>query len=86
MIHDGIPLEVVEPYVHPRVWLMDAARLLSRTPEGLAAELTDTMLRSSAVVCRDGQLHAAAEHTPVTPGSLSVPFPRAWSMGRNAFQ
>ena len=86
MIHDGIPLEVVEPYLHARVWLVDAARLLSRTPEGLAAELINTMLRSSAVVCRDEQLHAAAEHTSVTPGSLSVPFPRAWSKGRNAFQ
>ena len=86
MIHDGIPLEVVEPYLHARVWLVDAARLLSRTPEGLAAELIDTMLRSSAIVRRDGQLHAAAEHTSVTAGSLSVPFPRAWPKGRNAFQ
>jgi hypothetical protein len=66
---------VVKPYLHARVWLVDAARLLSRTPEGLAAELIDTMLRSSAIVRRDGPLHAAAEHTSVTPGSLSVPFP-----------
>ena len=86
MIHDGIRLDVVEPYLHARAWLIDAARLLSRTPEGLAAELINTMLRSSAVVCRDEQLNAAAEHTSVTPGSLSVPFPRAWSKGRNAFQ
>lgn len=85
MIHDGIPLEVVKPYLHARVWLVDAARLLSRTPEGLAAELIDTMLRSSAIVRRDGPLHAAAEHTSVTLGSLSVPFRRARSMG-NAFQ
>ena len=85
MIHDGIPLEGVEPYLQARAWLADAARLLSRTPEGLAAELIDTMLRSSAIVRRDGQLHAAAEHTSVTPGSLSVPFPAHGRWGAMLF-
>ena len=78
MIRDGIPSEAVEPYLHARAWLTDAARLLGRTPEALAAELVDSMLRSGAVVRRDGRLHAAAEHTPVTAESLRVPFPRAW--------
>jgi glyoxylase-like metal-dependent hydrolase (beta-lactamase superfamily II) len=78
MIRGGIPAEEVEPYLHARVWLIDAARLLSRTPEALAAELVDTMLRSGTVILRDSQLHAAAEHTPVSAESLRVPFPRAW--------
>ncbi|MER5183852.1 MBL fold metallo-hydrolase [Streptomyces sp. NPDC002896] len=78
MIRDGIPADEVEPYLHARAWLTDAARLLGRTPEALAAELVDTMLRSGAVVLRDGRLHAAAEHTPVTAESLRVPFPHAW--------
>ena len=86
MIHDGIPVEVVEPYLHARVWLVDAARHLSRTPEALAAELIDTMLRSSAIVCRDERLHAAAEHTSVSPDALRVSFPRAWPMDGNAAQ
>jgi hypothetical protein len=47
------------------MWLTDAARLLRSTPEALAAELVDTMLRSVAVVLRDNRLHAAAQHTPV---------------------
>jgi glyoxylase-like metal-dependent hydrolase (beta-lactamase superfamily II) len=78
MIRDGIPADEVEPYLHARAWLTDAARLLGRTPEALAAELVDTMLRSGAIVLRDGRLRAAAEHTHVAAESLRVPFPRAW--------
>jgi len=77
-IRDGIPTDEVEPYLHARTWLTDAARLLGRTPEALAAELVETMLGSGAIVVRGGRLHAAAEHTPVAAGSLRVPFPRAW--------
>ena len=66
MIHDGIPLEVVEPYLHARVWLVDAARLLSRTPEGLAAELIDTMLRNSAIVSPRRAAERSCRHTSVT--------------------
>ncbi|MDQ4038075.1 MAG: MBL fold metallo-hydrolase [Actinomycetota bacterium] len=78
MIRNGIPADEVEPYLHARAWLMDAARLLRRAPEALAAELVETMLRSGAVVLRDERLLAAAEYTPVAPRSLNVPFPRAW--------
>ncbi|HET7516780.1 MAG TPA: hypothetical protein VFN05_03595 [Actinomycetes bacterium] len=78
MIRDGIPTDQVEPYLHARAWLVDAARLLHRTPEVLAAELVDTMLASGAIVLRGRRLHATAEHTPVAAGSLRVPFPRAW--------
>ncbi|MFB7132673.1 MBL fold metallo-hydrolase [Streptomyces sp. NPDC056237] len=78
MIRGGIPVDEVEPYLHARAWLTDAARLLDRTPQALAAELTTTMLRSGAVVLRDGRLHAAAEHAPVAPESLRAPHPRAW--------
>jgi hypothetical protein len=60
----------VEPYLHARAWLADAARLLNRTPEVLAAELVDTMLRSGAIVLRGVRLRATAEHTPVAAGSL----------------
>jgi glyoxylase-like metal-dependent hydrolase (beta-lactamase superfamily II) len=79
MIRDGIAADEVEPYLHARTWLADAARLLGRPPEALAAELVDTMLGSGAIVLRGGRLHAAAEHTPVAAGSLGVPFPRAWA-------
>ena len=78
MIRDGIPADQVEPYLQARAWLTDAARPLSRTPEELAAELVETMLRSGAIALRGGRLHAAAEQTPVAAGSLRVPFPRAW--------
>jgi|SRR5918992_185499 glyoxylase-like metal-dependent hydrolase (beta-lactamase superfamily II) len=78
MIRDGIPVREVEPYLHARAWLTDAARLLHRTPEALAAELVDTMLRSGAVIVRDSRLHAAAEHTPIAAASLQVPLPREW--------
>lgn len=78
MIRDGIPAAEAEPYLHARAWLTDAARLLGRSREALAAELIDTMLGSGAVVLRDGRLHAAAEHTALAPESLRVPFPRAW--------
>jgi glyoxylase-like metal-dependent hydrolase (beta-lactamase superfamily II) len=78
MIREGIPADRIEPYLHARAWLADAARLLGRTTEALAAELVDTMLRSGAVVLRDEKLYAAAEHTPVTAESLRVPLPRAW--------
>ncbi|MFJ6752748.1 MULTISPECIES: MBL fold metallo-hydrolase [unclassified Streptomyces] len=78
MIRDGMPTGEVEPYLHARAWLTDAARLLDRTPETLAAELIDTMLRNGAIVLREGRLYAAAPHTPVRPESLRVPYPRAW--------
>ncbi|MFF3337005.1 MBL fold metallo-hydrolase [Streptomyces sp. NPDC002888] len=78
MIRGGVPTTEVEPYLHDRAWLTDAARLLGRTSEALAAELVDTMLRSGAIVLRDGRLHATAEHTPVAAAALRVPFPRAW--------
>ncbi|WP_369254202.1 hypothetical protein [Streptomyces sp. R35] len=62
----------------PRAWLTDAARLLDVHPEALAAELVTTMLTSGAIVLRDGRLYAAADHTPVAPEALRVPYPRAW--------
>src|SRR5688500_18915766 len=66
MIREGIPVDEVEGYLHARAWLTDAARLLDRRPEALAAELVDGMVRNGAVVMHDGRLHAAArseEHT-----------------------
>lgn len=78
MIRGGIPADEAEPYLHARAWLADAARLLGRTQEALAAELVRGMLGSGAVVLRDGRLHAAAEHTHVAPEALRVPYPRAW--------
>ena len=75
MIRGGVPAADVEPYLHARAWLTDAARLLGRTSEALAAELVDTMLRSGAVVLRDGRLFAAAEHTPVAAESLRAAVP-----------
>jgi len=78
MIRDGIPADAVQPYLLARAWLTDAARLLQTTPEALAAELVDTMLRGGTIVLRDRRLHAAAEHTPVTAASLRVPLPSTW--------
>ena len=78
MIRGGIAADDIEPYLHARLWLTDAARLLGTTPHALSAELVDTMTRSGAVVLRGGKLFAAAEHTPVAAESLRVPFPRAW--------
>lgn len=80
MIRGGIAADEVEPYLHARAWLRDAARLLNLTAEALAAELVRSMLRSGAVVLRDGLLCAAADHTPVTAQSLEVPFPRSWDL------
>ncbi|MEU2236792.1 MBL fold metallo-hydrolase [Streptomyces vietnamensis] len=78
MIRDGIPSEEIEPYLHARAWLADAARLLRLTPEALATELVTSMLAGGGIVLRDGRLHAAADHTPVAAESLRVPYPRAW--------
>ncbi|KUJ40571.1 hypothetical protein ADL25_18660 [Streptomyces sp. NRRL F-5122] len=83
MIRDGIPADRAETYLHARAWLRDAARLLGRTPQTLAAELIDAMLRSGAIVLRDGRLHAAAEHMPVRAESLRVPHPRDWPPTRH---
>ncbi|MEV0070790.1 MULTISPECIES: MBL fold metallo-hydrolase [unclassified Amycolatopsis] len=78
MIRDGIPTDAVEPYLHARAWLKDAAWLLRRSPESLATELITTMLRAGSILSRDGKLHAAAEHTPVPPSSLQQPPPATW--------
>jgi glyoxylase-like metal-dependent hydrolase (beta-lactamase superfamily II) len=78
MIRGGIPAAQVEPYLHQRAWLIDAARLLALTPAALATELIESMLRSGSIVARQGRVHAAAEHAPVAPGSLDGPLPRAW--------
>jgi len=78
MIRDGIPADEVEPYLHARAWLTDAARLLGSSPEALASELLETMLRSGTIVLRDRRLYATAEHTRVASESLRVPLPRTW--------
>jgi glyoxylase-like metal-dependent hydrolase (beta-lactamase superfamily II) len=78
MIRSGIPTDQVEPYLHQRTWLIDSAHLLNEKPETLAAELMKSMLRSGSIVVREGRIHAAAEHTPVAPATLDVPFPRDW--------
>jgi hypothetical protein len=78
MIRGGIPAAQAEAYLHQRAWLAGAARLLGRAPDALAAELVESMLRSGSVVVREGRIHAAAGYVPVMPGSLDVPFPRAW--------
>lgn len=78
MIRDGIPAGRAESYLHDRAWLVDAAHLLRRSAEDLAAELIETMLRSGSVVLRDGCLRAAADHTPVAPASLDQPAPHTW--------
>lgn len=78
MIRNGIPSEEVEPYLHARAWFNDAARLLHRSQQTLAAELVDAMLHRGAVVYRDQRLYAAAEYTPVTANALRVGFPREW--------
>jgi hypothetical protein len=78
MIRGGIPTDTVEPYLHARAWLQDAARLLRRTTEDFAAELVESMVRGGSLVVRDGRLHAALEHTPVDPASTRMPMPRAW--------
>ena len=69
MIRGGIPADEVEPYLHARAWLTDAARLLGRTPEALATELIDTMLRSSALSAATG----GCTPLPSTPRSRRVP-------------
>lgn len=78
MIRDGIAVDAVEPYLLARAWLNDAARLLRRSPEDLAAELIETMLRAGSIVLQDKNLRAAAEHTPVPPESLRQPPPATW--------
>ncbi|WP_028935662.1 MBL fold metallo-hydrolase [Pseudonocardia spinosispora] len=78
MIRSGIPVADVEPYLHARAWLQDAARLLGRSTEDFAVELIGSMLRGGSIIRRDARLHAALEHTEVEPGALHVPMPRAW--------
>lgn len=82
MIRGGIPAGEIEPYLHARAWLTDAARLLDLTPETLTAELVGTMLRSGALVLREGRVHAAAEHSSVAPESLRLPYPGTWPEAR----
>lgn len=78
MIRGGMAATEVEPYLLAREWLADAARQLGRGPEEVAIELIETMTANGAVVLRDGRLHAAAEHAPVRPESLDLPWPREW--------
>lgn len=77
MIKDGIPADQVEPYLHERPWLQDAARLLQRTTESLAEELTSSMVSSGAVVIEDGRMLAAAPHAAVS-AEHHTPWPREW--------
>lgn len=78
MIRDGMVVADVEAYLLERAWLVDAAGLLGRTSEDLAAELVTSMVSGGSVVVRGGRLHAAAEHVPVAPGTLEQPWPRDW--------
>jgi hypothetical protein len=67
MIRGGIRTDDVEPYLHARAWLTDAARLLGLTPEALAADLIAMMLRSGAVVLRDGPRAERLQRPAVRP-------------------
>ena len=78
MIRDGIPTDQVETYLLQRQWLIDAAKQLDRNADALATELIDGMLDSGAITIQDGQLRATAEHTPVPPAALDIPFPTNW--------
>ncbi|MFI6417867.1 MBL fold metallo-hydrolase [Streptomyces sp. NPDC050842] len=78
MIRGGIPAAEVEPYLHTRPWLTDAARLLDTTPESLAADLVTTMTRAGAITLQGGRLHATTPHTPTPAETLRVPYPRDW--------
>lgn len=78
MIRGGIAIDEVEPYLHARAWLQDAAGLLDLTDQALATELIETMLRGNSIILRDGRLYAAAEYTAVTAQSINVPFPQSW--------
>lgn len=75
MIKDGIPVAQVEPHLHERAWLQDAARLLQRTTESLAEELTNSMVSSGAVIIEHGRMLAAAPNTAVS-GEHHAPWPR----------
>lgn len=44
MIRNGIDTDGIEPYLHARAWLTDAARLLRTDPETLSGELIATMV------------------------------------------
>ncbi len=61
MIRGGVPTAQLEPYLHQRAWLTDAARLLDRAPDSLGTELVESMLRSGAIVRRDQRIRAAAD-------------------------
>lgn len=73
VIRDGIPAGEVAPYLHAQPWHTDAARLLRRSPETLATELVDTMLRSGAIIHRHKRLHAA--HTARSGHAGCAPSP-----------
>lgn len=78
MIYDGLPADEVGPYLVKQDWLTDAARLLRRDAETLADELVAEMLAKGAAAYRNHRLYSAAEHTPVSPETLRVPYPRDW--------
>lgn len=78
MIRDGISTKELEPYLHARAWVRDAARLLRTDTAAFSGELVESMLRSGAIVVREDRVRAGAHYTPVTPETLCVPFPREW--------
>jgi glyoxylase-like metal-dependent hydrolase (beta-lactamase superfamily II) len=78
IIRGGLPVATVEPYLHERPWLQDAAGLLGRRVEEFTAELLDSMVRGGSIVLRDGRLHASIEHTSVEQATLVQPMPGAW--------
>jgi glyoxylase-like metal-dependent hydrolase (beta-lactamase superfamily II) len=79
MIRDGLTTGEVEPYLHARAWVIDAARLLGLSTEALAAELIQSMIKSGAVVVRGQRLQAAAEYLAVDAAAMRFPFPREWA-------
>jgi hypothetical protein len=76
MIRDGIPADEIEPYLHARVWLIDADRLLDRTPDHRRTRSTP---RSAAAPssCATGD-STPPPNTPIAAEVLRVPFSRTW--------
>lgn len=79
MIRDGIPEASIIDYLLERMWLVDAAAHLRRTPEDLADELVSGMVQSGALRVANSRVKATAPYSKVAISRRPAPLPRDWA-------
>lgn len=79
VIRGGMAVSQLDDYLLQRPWVQDAAETVDRSPEEFSRELVDSMVRSGALVIRNGEVHPSIPAESADPSVFALSFPRDWN-------